>query len=133
MKILLDDERIPVQSDWEVIRNHDDFIMTVVLAANAITTISFDHDLGDDSENGMWCLRWIVNEMLSDDPLQLPKLTDIIIHSANRVGSENMVKYIQNATEHVDQLKDVKISWLDSTMTQGHVTMPENFDYSART
>jgi hypothetical protein len=133
MKLFLSSDSLPTQGEWEVVRNHDDFIMTVVLAEGAITTISFDHDLGDDSEDGYWCLRWMVEEMTGDPTFQLPKLKEIIIHNANPVEGETMARYAENAKQHVDQLKDVSITWLDSTAVKGPTIMPDDINCSSCT
>ena len=84
-----------------------------------IELISLDHDLGDSAMNewlygvvknyvinydnitektGMDCTKWLVNQWLDGAPV-----VDVVIHSANAVGSANMMGYINNY-RHVHRL-----------------------------
>lgn len=47
-RIYLDDVRTPVDNDWVVVRNYEDFVVKVnEIGLSNIETISLDHDLGD--------------------------------------------------------------------------------------
>jgi hypothetical protein len=77
-----------------------------------IELISLDHDLGETAmkewqygvtknyainydniveKTGMDCTKWLVNQWLDGQPV-----VDVVIHSANAVGSANMMGYINN-------------------------------------
>ena len=48
VKIYLDDLRTPVDKDWIVVRNYDEFTKKVLeVGLDNIELISLDHDLGD--------------------------------------------------------------------------------------
>lgn len=133
MKILLDDERVAVQPGWTVVRSSQMFQTVVETHHLEITEISFDHDLGDTSENGMWCLKWLVDKVI-DDPDYLPEIVKIITHSANTDGRRNICEYAVNAYKCVPGLRDLKVLNLPATSDLGkrHVTMPPDFDYKLR-
>jgi len=113
MNIYLDDVRTPVDKSWIIVRSYESFISTITsIGLNNISLISLDHDLGDtameewnhnivhnsklDYDNitektGMDCTKWLVNQWLDGQPL-----VKVVIHSANVVGSLNMMSYINN-------------------------------------
>ena len=113
-RIYLDDVRTPTGDNWIVVRNYDEFVSKVneIGLAN-IDIISLDHDLGDTAMNeyfnnvspnyelnyeripektGMDCARFLVAESMNT---KIP-LPTIYIHSANPIGSANMIGYINN-------------------------------------
>jgi hypothetical protein len=48
IRIYLDDIRTPIDKDWIVVRNYEEFVKKVnEIGLNNIETISLDHDLGD--------------------------------------------------------------------------------------
>lgn len=119
-KIYLDDIRTPVDSlgnpdlSWKVVRNYNqftDFIDEVGL--DSVDYISLDHDLGYtamqeyfrnvktnyriDYQNikektGYDVAKWLVEYCL-DNEVSMPKIT---VHSANPIGSANIMGYINN-------------------------------------
>lgn len=113
-KIYLDDVRTPKDPSWTVVRNYDEFVETVTkIGLDIIDIISLDHDLGDSAmdeyfknvapnykldydniteKTGMDCCKWIVNLCL-DEGHPLP---EVVVHSANPIGSANMMGYINN-------------------------------------
>jgi hypothetical protein len=113
VKIYLDDVRTPVEKDWIVVRNYDQFVSQVMyIGLENIDLISLDHDLGESAmkewqhgvtknyainyeniveKTGMDCTKWLVNQWLDGQPV-----VDVVIHSANAVGSANMMGYINN-------------------------------------
>ena len=119
-RIYLDDVRTPVDPDWTVVRNYEQFVDTVAyIGLENIDVISLDHDLGDTAmaewhknvyhnytlnydniteKTGMDCTKWLVNQWLDGAPV-----VDVVIHSANAVGSANMMGYINNY-RHVHRL-----------------------------
>jgi hypothetical protein len=112
--IYLDDVRTPTQGEWEIARDYYEFVDLVnkIGLAN-IDMISLDHDLGDSAmeeyfnnvspnftlnyenineKTGLDCCKFLVN--LSIDTNQ--PLPTIYVHSANPIGSANMMGYINN-------------------------------------
>lgn len=114
IKIYLDDVRTPVKNNWYVVRNYNEFVHLVnKIGLDKIDEISLDHDLGDEAmteyytnvknfnqldynnineKTGMDCAKFLVNKSL-DDNIVLPQ---IYVHSANPIGSDNMISYINN-------------------------------------
>ena len=112
-RIYLDDVRTPVDKDWVVVRNYDQFVDTITyIGLGNIELISLDHDLGDTAmaewhrnvyhnyelnydniteKTGMDCVKWLVNEWLEGK-----QVVDVVVHSANAIGSGNMMGYINN-------------------------------------
>lgn len=114
IKIYLDDVRTPTEEGWVVVRNYEQFVSNVLYyELQNIELISLDHDLGDsamveyynnvkdnyklDYENikektGYDCCKFLVNHSM-DSKIPLPL---IYVHSANPIGSANMMGYINN-------------------------------------
>jgi hypothetical protein len=112
--LYLDDVRIPTEGEWQVVRNYDEFVSHIRLnGLENYETISLDHDLGEsamqeyytntkpkfeldynriDEKTGMDCAKWLVAES-GDKKIPLPQ---IYVHSANPIGSANMMGYINN-------------------------------------
>jgi hypothetical protein len=119
-KIYLDDVRTPIDLDWIVVRNYDEFISKITeIGFENIALISLDHDLGDTAmaewhknvyhnytldynnikeKTGMDCVKWLVDQWLNGAPV-----VDVYVHSANAIGSANMMGYINNY-RHVNRL-----------------------------
>jgi len=112
--LYLDDMRTPTNDGWTVVRSYDEFCDFIKLnGLDSIERISFDHDLGDTAmmeyyrnvphnytinydnikeKTGLDCAKWLVNHSM-DTRIPLP---DIYIHSANPIGSANIMGYINN-------------------------------------
>ena len=58
-------------------------------------------------KTGMDCTKWLVNQWLDGKPL-----VDVVVHSANAVGSANMMGYINNY-RHINRLPQncVRVTW----------------------
>ncbi len=128
-RIYLDDVRTPVSSnnewvdgipEWTVVRSYDEFVQTInKIGLENIELISLDHDLGDSAMNewlygvtknytinydnitektGMDCAKWLVDQWLEGTPV-----VDVVVHSANAIGSANIMGYINNY-RHVSRL-----------------------------
>ena len=111
--IYLDDVRTPVDPKWVVVRSYEEFVDKVTeIGLENIQQISFDHDLGPSAmmewhrnvysnyelnynnileKTGMDCTKWLVEQWLGGKPA-----VDVYIHSANAIGSANMMGYINN-------------------------------------
>ncbi len=116
MKIYLDDIRDPYDDTWTLVRSYDEFVLrvftTVALSAedpithlslDPITHISFDHDLGMDGEvealSGMDAAKFFVEKCL-DDPALAENLQEVIVHSANPAGVQNIAGLFKSASKH---------------------------------
>ena len=119
-KIYLDDIRTPVDDTWVVVRNYEEFINKVEeLGLENIDFISLDHDLGDSAmeewyknvynnyildynniteKTGMDCAKWLVEQWLDGKTI-----VDVYTHSANAIGSANIMGYINNY-RHIHKL-----------------------------
>jgi hypothetical protein len=114
MYLYLDDVRVPTDPSWNLVKNYDEFVAHIMLnGLENYNVISLDHDLGDDAmteyfsnvkpnykleygnileKTGMDCARWLVNESMRTG-IPLPQ---IYTHSANPIGSANIMGYINN-------------------------------------
>lgn len=114
LRLYLDDVRTPTNDEWIVVRNYDEFVAQINLhGLENFELISLDHDLGDTAmieyytnvknnynldysniqeKTGMDCCRFLVTESIQR---QIP-LPLIYVHSANPIGSANMMGYINN-------------------------------------
>jgi hypothetical protein len=129
VKIYLDDMRTPVDKNWVVVRDYDEFVSKVTeVGLGNIEVISLDHDLGDtamgeyfrnvaknyildysniEEKTGYDCCKWLVNHFYDKNPKRLKmnridkksypiKFPEVGVHSANPIGSGNMMGYINN-------------------------------------
>lgn len=112
-KIYLDDVRTPNDKSWVVVRNYEEFISKVnEIGLQDIEMISLDHDLGDSAmsewhknvyhnytlnydniteKTGYDCAKWLVEQWLNKRPW-----VQVYTHSANAIGSANIMGYINN-------------------------------------
>lgn len=120
-KIYLDDVRTPIDvENWIVVRSYEEFVEKVSqIGLENIELISLDHDLGDSAmtewhrnvyhnykldynnileKTGMDCTKWLVEQWLDGKPV-----VDVVVHSANAIGSANMMGYINNY-RHIHRL-----------------------------
>jgi hypothetical protein len=119
-RIYLDDVRTPVEDGWTIVRNYDDFVSTIMyLGLDRIELISLDHDLGDTAmkewhtnvyhnytldynniteKTGMDCAKWLVEQWMNGE-----RVVDVFTHSANAIGSANIMGYINNY-RHINRL-----------------------------
>ena len=125
--IYLDDIRTPIESDWIVVRNYDEFVDKVSsIGLSKIAIISLDHDLGDSAmkewrtnvyhnytldynniteKTGMDCAKWLVEQWLNGE-----KVVPVKVHSANAVGSGNILGLINNYL-HIHRLPQNCVRW----------------------
>lgn len=66
------------------------------------TLFSLDHDLqdfeGGEESTGYTFIKWLVDFMVEND-ISL-KFLNVVVHSQNPIGKENIEKYISNAKLH---------------------------------
>jgi hypothetical protein len=113
-RIYLDDIRTPVDKDWIISRDYNQFVAAIQFyGLENIETISLDHDLGDTAmieyysnvqpnysldynniteKTGLDCCKFLVTESMNT---KIP-LPQIYVHSANPIGTGNMIGYINN-------------------------------------
>ena len=126
-RIYLDDVRTPIDKTWIVVRSYDEFVQKInTIGLENIELISLDHDLGDSAmaewlygvvknytinydniteKTGMDCTKWLVNQWLDGKPI-----CKVMVHSANAVGSANMMGYINNY-KHLHRLIQDCVRW----------------------
>lgn len=131
MKLLLDDERVGRDSDWTIVRSSQHFQIFIECYHASIEMISFDHDLGETSKSGKWCLMWLAEKVL-DNPTWFSKLKAFIFHSANPVGSENMESYAKSMIQNIPSFRNVVIDVRPATDPLSQVKMPDDFDFDCR-
>ena len=112
-KIYLDDVRTPLEQDWVIVRSYEEFISKVnEIGLEDIELISLDHDLGDSAmsewhknvyhnykldydniteKTGYDCAKWLVEQWLNGRPY-----VKVYTHSANAIGSANIMGYVNN-------------------------------------
>jgi hypothetical protein len=123
-KIYLDDVRTPHDTSWVVVRSYDAFVNRVLeLGIHNIDCFSLDHDLGDTAmqeyfnnvhpnyelnydnireKTGLDCAKWLVNTYLDANV----KMPIVYVHSANPIGSANIMGYINNYRMNTRQKQD---------------------------
>jgi hypothetical protein len=114
VSIYLDDIRTPNDERWIICRDYDEFVNRVnEIGLDNIETISLDHDLGETAireyfknvtnnyilnyeniheKTGYDCSKWLVEKSI-ETGINLPT---ILTHSANPIGSANIMGYINN-------------------------------------
>jgi len=115
INLYLDDIRKPLANHWEVVTNYDEFVSHIRLnGLENYELISLDHDLGEQATNefykntqpnytlnydniinektGLDCAKWLVAESMTK---KIP-LPQIYVHSANPIGSANIMGYVNN-------------------------------------
>jgi hypothetical protein len=114
IQLYLDDIRTPNNDDWSVVRNYDELVSHIRLnGLDKYEVISLDHDLGDTAQQeyynnvspnyqldynnilektGLDCAKWLVAESMNS---KIP-LPQIYTHSANPIGSANIMGYVNN-------------------------------------
>lgn len=128
--IFLDDVRTPITSNirWVIVRSYDEFVSKITkLGLENIKLISLDHDLGDTAikewhnnvyhnftldynniteKTGMDCTKWLVEKWMDGAPV-----CEVKVHSANAIGSANMMGYINNY-KHITRNPQDCIRWV---------------------
>ena len=135
IRIYLDDVRTPLPNpsthdipEWTVVRSYEEFVDKInEVGLENVELISLDHDLGDtamrewhtnvyhnyklDYDNitektGMDCTKWLVERWMDGAPV-----CQVMIHSANAIGSANMMGYINNY-KHIHRMEQDCHKWV---------------------
>jgi hypothetical protein len=143
LRLYLDDIRTPVDDDWIVVRNYDEFVAQIKLnGLGNFEVISLDHDLGEgamveyytnvknnymldynniEERTGMDCCRYLVSESMNE---KIP-LPQVYIHSANPIGSANMMGYINNYLMNCRLPQTCVRVQINHTINEIHMLSPE--------
>jgi hypothetical protein len=127
-KIYLDDVRTPKEKGWVVVRNYDEFVAKVTeIGLENIQLISLDHDLGETAmqewhinvaknntldykniteKTGMDCVKWLVEQWMDGQPV-----CNVMVHSANAIGSSNMLGLLWNY-QHITRRNQDSGRWV---------------------
>lgn len=132
--IYLDDVRTPLPNpsthdtpEWTVVRSYNEFVEAIMdIGLENIDLISLDHDLDDTAimewhtnvyhnsqlnyenireKTGMDCAKWLVEQWKKGAPV-----CRVMVHSANAIGSGNIMGYINNY-KHINRLPQDCVRW----------------------
>ena len=135
IRIYLDDVRTPLPNpsthdvpEWTVVRSYEEFVDKInEVGLENIDLISLDHDLGDSAmkewhtnvyhkykldydniteKTGMDCTKWLVERWMDGAPV-----CQVMVHSANAIGSANMMGYINNY-KHIHRMEQDCHKWV---------------------
>jgi len=142
--LYLDDVRTPNSENWKVVRNYDEFVSHIMLnGLENYEVISLDHDLGEESmyeyytnvknnftlnydnivneKTGMDCTKYLVAKSM-EKGIPLPQ---IYIHSANPIGSANMMGYVNNYLMNCGLSQTCIRVKIEHTIDESHMLSPE--------
>ena len=139
LKLYLDDVRVPKDPDWIVVKNYDEFVSVILSEGlDSFSTISLDHDLGETAmveyynnvypnykldynnikeKTGLDCAKWLVNHYL-ENPKESFTFPMIYTHSANPIGRNNIVGYIENFYKNFKQKLKCEYMTIPFTITK---------------
>ncbi len=142
-RLYLDDVRTPIATDWVIARNYDEFVKEINLhGLESFEVISLDHDLGEgamieyytnvknnftldygniEEKTGMDCCKFLVSLSMTKN-IPLPQ---IYIHSANPIGSANMMGYINNYLMNCSLPQSCIRVTIEHTIHESHLISPE--------
>ena len=142
-RLYLDDVRTPTATDWIIARNYDEFVKEIKLhGLGNFDVISLDHDLGEgamieyytnvknnytldykniEEKTGLDCCKFLVAESMNE---KIP-LPQIYIHSANPIGSANMMGYINNYLKNCSLPQTCINVKIEHTIDESHLISPE--------
>ncbi len=142
-RLYLDDVRTPINDEWIVVKNYDEFVYEIKKwGLESFEIISLDHDLGEgamveyytnvknnftlnyeniEEKTGMDFCRFLVSESMSKN-IPLPQ---IYIHSANPIGSANMMGYINNYLMNCQLPQTCIRVKIEHTIHESHLLPPD--------
>lgn len=95
LNLFLDDERFPVSTAATIARTTDEAI-ALVMSADLLVHVSFDHDLGDGAPTGFDFAKWLVERDMDLNGMLLTSKFSYYVHSANPVGAANIRGLLDN-------------------------------------
>ena len=113
--LFIDDERAPLDitwgsvteqsayrdKEWFIARDWSD-VLNLVKAFGIPSLISFDHDLGDNTEYNGYEISQKITDIILDGEYKLPHDFQFMVHSKNPVGAENIRSYMNNFMKHME-------------------------------
>jgi len=118
-RIYLDDVRTPTQGNWVLVKTYEEFIDKVKeVGFDNIDYVSLDHDLGDEAimeyhtnvapnfkldynnikeKTGLDAAKWLVEQWMNGN-----SIFKVLTHSANPIGSANIIGYINNYLKNIE-------------------------------
>lgn len=96
--MFIDDERFPPDDGkkWVICREKLHVIHTIFEHDYTVPNfISFDHDLGENKEDGYDIAKWIVDFHI-EGVITIPDDFDFYVHSQNPIGKKNIEYYLNN-------------------------------------
>ena len=90
MRLFLDDVRTPPPG-WYLIGTATEMIQ--LLSSGGITEISLDNDLGLSDQEGYDVIRWLEEQVYTDEDFVCPKIK---IHTANPVARQKMLATLES-------------------------------------
>ena len=143
MRLYLDDVRTPSNDEWIVVRNYDEFVSMIRLKGlENFEVISLDHDLGDTAmieyytnvknnytleynniteKTGYDVAKFLVAESMNKN-VPLPQ---IYVHSANPIGSSNIIGYINNYFKNISSHQRCSQAIIEHTIDEKFQLSPE--------
>lgn len=101
MKLFIDDLRHPYDRSWVVTRSAE-ATTHLIEQWGTPSHISFDHDLGENVKTGHDIAHWII-EASMDGKLDFSRIKEIYVHSANPVGTRNILGLFESYARHLLQ------------------------------
>ena len=142
-RLYLDDVRTPVAEDWIIARNYDEFVSKIKLhGLDNFEVITLDHDLGDSAmieyytnvknnydldynnileKTGYDAAKFLVAESMNKG-VPLPQ---IYVHSANPIGSANIMGYVNNYFMNTKQPQTCVRVQIEHTIDEQFQLSPE--------
>lgn len=142
-RLYLDDVRTPLADDWVIARNYDEFVYQINLyGLESFEVISLDHDLGEGAmveyytnvknnftldynnikeKTGYDCCKFLVSLSMTKN-IPLPQ---IYVHSANPIGSANMMGFINNYLMNCGLSQTCIRVKIEHTIDESHQIPPE--------
>jgi len=105
IRMFIDDVRYPPDdgNKWIIIRSYDQFVDYAMENKILPNFISFDHDLGMESENGHELVKDMLNSVI-DGFNELPEDFAYEVHSANPVGAKNIHGVLECYFKYKDKI-----------------------------
>ena len=109
MTMYLDDIRVPTEEYDYIARSYDE-ALDVIKEYGVPNFISFDHDLGVDSDDnilrsGYDLAKWLVDSDL-DNNYKLPSNFEYRVHSQNPVGKQNIISLLEGYLKYKSCLSE---------------------------
>jgi hypothetical protein len=96
-RLFIDDDRFPADKDSNmfIVRTYEEAVHCFV-EQGCPSFISFDHDLGPNSLEGIDIAWWLVNKDMDSGGEFIPKEFTFYVHSQNPIGGENITMLLNN-------------------------------------